>query len=169
MPFTPFHFGPHACAGLPFGRRIDLPVFLMANVAVDVEPLLVMTLGLDYPTHGYAHTLLFGAGVGVVVALFAWPFRGVVGEVMKALRLPYDGRIRSMVLSGVLGVWLHVLFDAMLYADVHTFFPIMANPLRGIISSEGVHQVCRVCFPVAVLLYVGLALFRSRRKRGAGA
>lgn len=52
MPFTPLHFGPHACVALPLRRRVDLPVFLLTNVVVDVEPLLVLTFNLNYPLHG---------------------------------------------------------------------------------------------------------------------
>ena len=42
MPFTPYHFGPHGCVGLVLKRYLDLPVFMLANVAVDLEPLAVM-------------------------------------------------------------------------------------------------------------------------------
>ncbi len=41
MPFTPYHFGPSGFVGLVFGKWIDLPVFVLANVIVDVEVLAV--------------------------------------------------------------------------------------------------------------------------------
>ena len=41
MPFTPYHFGPSGFVGLVFGKWIDLPVFVLANVIVDVEVLVV--------------------------------------------------------------------------------------------------------------------------------
>ena len=39
-------------------RRLDIPVFLGANVAIDIEPLLVMTHNLNYPLHAFCLTLL---------------------------------------------------------------------------------------------------------------
>ena len=37
MPFTPFHFGPHGCVGLPISKKINVLVFVLANVVVDIE------------------------------------------------------------------------------------------------------------------------------------
>jgi len=48
MPFTPFHLGPALTIGLPLRRFIHAPTFIVANVIVDVEPFLVMVLGLNY-------------------------------------------------------------------------------------------------------------------------
>ena len=59
MPFTPFHIGPHATVGLALQNYIDVPVFITANVAVDLEPLFVILFKPDYPLHGYFHSLLF--------------------------------------------------------------------------------------------------------------
>ena len=67
MPFTPFHFGPSAVIVLPLNRYIDIPAFLLANIAVDIEPLAVMSLSLSYPLHGYAHSIL---GVSIICAIF---------------------------------------------------------------------------------------------------
>jgi hypothetical protein len=62
MPFTPCHFGPSACIALPLNRWIDLPVFLLANVAIDIEPLLGSsrgkTLEVEPPLTGAGGSLL---------------------------------------------------------------------------------------------------------------
>ena len=50
---------------------------------------------------------------------------------MSILRLPYTPTYVRMALSGVLGAWLHVLFDAPLYSDMKPFYPLQANPLYG--------------------------------------
>ena len=60
MPFTPFHFGPSATIAFPLRGKIDIPVFILANVAIGIEPLTVMILNLSYPLHGYAHSFLGG-------------------------------------------------------------------------------------------------------------
>ena len=66
MPFTPYHFGPSGFVGLVFRKWIDMPVFVLANVIVDVEVLAVGLFGLGWPIHRYCHTLLIGAVVGAL-------------------------------------------------------------------------------------------------------
>ena len=52
-------------------RTIDIPSFIFANVAVDIEPLIVINFGLKYPLHGYAHTLggalIIGSDLGMII------------------------------------------------------------------------------------------------------
>jgi len=103
MPFTPLHFGPHACVALPLRRYVDLPVFLLTNVVVDVEPLLVLTFNLNYPLHGYCHTLLIGGLLGLLLGTIAFAFRGVFAAAMRLARLPYEPSLGKMVIAGVAG------------------------------------------------------------------
>src|SRR4030067_1435716 len=65
MPFTPFHLGPALCLGIPLRKYIHAPTFILANVIWDIEPLLVLIMGLNYPLHGYLHTFIAAVGVGV--------------------------------------------------------------------------------------------------------
>ena len=90
MPFTPFHFGPSALIGLPLKRWIDIPVFVLANVVIDFEPLAVMVFRLDYPLHGYFHTLLIGGVLGLLWGLAAYPFRPVWRFFMGIFGLSYQ-------------------------------------------------------------------------------
>ncbi len=165
MPFTPYHFGPHGCVGLALKRYLDLPVFVLANVAVDLEPLTVMVFGLDYPHHGYCHTFLFGPFVGIGWALIAYPFREVIKAIMNAFRLTYSTTRIKMIISGVLGVWLHVLFDAPLYRDIRPFYPWNSNPLHGLISNPAMYRFCAICFLPAIVLYFFVAKSYNTTKR----
>jgi len=164
MPFTPLHFGPHACVSLPFYRYLDIPIFLGANVAIDIEPLVVMTFNLDYLLHGYCHTLLIGGLVGLLFATAAYPLRHLIGRAMSLLRLPYAPTYAKMAFSGVLGAWLHVLFDAPLYYDIRPFYPSQANPLYEVVSPGTVYSICAACFVPALLLYVYIAFIAKRTK-----
>jgi len=164
MPFTPFHFGPHACVSLPFYRYVDIPIFIGANVAVDVEPLLVLTYNLNYPLHGYCHTLLVGGLVGLVLATAAYPLRNQISKLMGFFRLPYAPTYLKMALSGIAGAWLHVLFDAFLYTDIRPLYPSEANPLYGVLSHRVVYIICSACFVPALLLYIYIAFIAKRTK-----
>jgi membrane-bound metal-dependent hydrolase YbcI (DUF457 family) len=165
MPFTPYHFGPHALIALPLRKYIDFPIFMLTNIAIDLEPLAVILFSLNYPVHGYFHTFLIGGMVGVVWAIVAYPFRNFLKEIMNALRLSYDTTLLKMMISGILGAWLHVLFDAPIYADIRPFYPIQSNPLFGILSSQTVYTICSICFIPALLLYVlGVVAFLKKKK-----
>jgi membrane-bound metal-dependent hydrolase YbcI (DUF457 family) len=148
---------------LPLYRRLDIPIFLGANVAIDIEPLLVITQSLNYPLHGYCHTLLIGGFVGLLFGMAAYPFRHLIGKVMTLIRLPYSPTFAKMALSGVLGAWLHVLFDAPIYTDIMPFYPSQANPLYGCLSIDTVYSICAACFLPALIIYIFVAFVGKRR------
>ncbi len=119
-----------------------------------MEPLLVMTLNLNAPLHGYVHTFLIGGVIGALFAVTFYPLRGLIGAGMKALRLPYAPTLKKMVLSGILGAWMHILFDAPLYLDIKPFYPLQTNPLYGVLSPRAVYGICIISFLPALLLYI---------------
>jgi len=161
MPFTPFHFGPHATVALPLRKYIDVPVFIGANIIVDVEPLLVMTFNLDYPLHGYCHTFLIGGLLGFTWGVVAHPFRGHIRKVMTLLRLPYSTSLWKMAVSGMLGVWLHVLFDAPIYYEMKPLYPLGWNPFLGTPETGTVYMVSALCFVPALVMYYVMVVRRE--------
>jgi membrane-bound metal-dependent hydrolase YbcI (DUF457 family) len=163
MPYTPYHFGPSGFVGLVFKKYIDIPVFVLANVAVDVEVLIIGLLGLGRPIHRYSHTLLIGAVVGAVWALAAYPLCHLFKKIMTILRLPYQTSLRKMLISGILGVWLHVLIDSVYHYDVRLFWPSRIRPLYGLLTKQQVKTVCIGFFVLAVIEY--LLIVKSRMKQ----
>ena len=153
MPFTPYHFGPSAFIGLVLKKYIDIPVFVLANLIVDFEVLLINLLGLGRPIHRYSHTLLIGAVVGIIWGLAAYPFRNLFKKVMQILRIPYETGFWKMIVSGVFGVWLHVVTDGIYHYDVRMFWPSKARPLWRLVSGEQVKTICLALFAAAAILY----------------
>lgn len=164
MPFTPFHFGPHACVSLPFYRKIDIPVFLGANIAVDLEPLIVMLFDLNYPLHGYCHTFLIGGIIGFIAAVLLWPFRDFIGKLMGRFRLPYKPTFLMITFSGVSGAWFHIFFDSVLYTDIRPFYPFQFNPLYGLFSETAVYTFSAACFIPALVIYLYIVFYHQRNK-----
>ncbi len=160
MPFTPFHFGPHACVALPLQRYVDVPIFIGANVAIDIEPLLVMIYRFDYPLHGYCHTLLFGSVVGLLLGFVVFPFCKLIEKAMSLLRLPYSTSLLKMTVSGMLGAWMHILFDMPLYRDIIPFYPLSANPLYGVLSAKVIYGICALLFLAGLVLYLYMMFTR---------
>jgi hypothetical protein len=148
MPPTPYHFGPSGFLGLVLRKWLDVPVFTLANVVVDTE---VLFRHHCWPVHGYAHTLLGGAVVGAI-----WG-RYPLGKIMQILRIPYQTGFWKMVISGVLGVWLHVFIDAIYHPDVLMFWPSKAKPLLRLISQEQVKIACVGFLIATVVIYAFVA------------
>jgi len=166
MPFTPYHFGPSGFIGLTFRKWLDLPVFVLANVIVDIEVLVIALLGLGWPYHRYLHTLLLGALAGIGWGLVAYRLRGLFAKIMRIFRLPYKTGLSKMIVSGILGVWLHVLIDAVFHWDVKIFWPNKAKPLYKLLSQEQVKTVC-IWFWVGAIVLYGFFLARQTRRKDA--
>ncbi|MHC4500074.1 MAG: hypothetical protein ACYS21_13275 [Planctomycetota bacterium] len=168
MAFTLYHFGPSGFLGLALRRWVDLPVLLLANVVVDVEVLIVRMFELGWPIHKYAHTFLIGAGAGALWGILAYPLRNFFKAVMQMVRLPYETGFVKMAVSGVLGVWLHVLIDSVYHFDVRPFWPwVKRNYMFGAIGQSSVLIICIILWVAAVGLYIRLLRSQTKKsKRG---
>lgn len=173
MPFTPYHFGPSGFVGLLLRRWIDLPVFLLANVVIDLEVLVTHS-------HAYGHTLLLGTAVGVLWGLAAYPLRGVFKRLMDFVRLPYKTGLVKMIASGVLGVWLHVVVDAMVHYDVRLLWPnkkfvlmrLITKPLSRAnmtLTYDRVELACMIMLGLAVVVYIFAAISFVKAQKAAKA
>ena len=161
MPFTPYHFGPSGFIGLTFRKWLDVPVFVLANVVVDIEIL----FAAGYPIHRYAHTLLIGTVVGIIWALAAYPLRNFFTKIMRILRIPYQPNFWKMLVSGVLGVWLHVIMDAISHPDVRLFWPSKARPLYALLTRQQIQTLCLVFFIADIVLWIIAAVSYSKQKK----
>ena len=147
MPFTPYHFGPSGFFALLFKKYLDIPVFMLANVIIDIE---VLILG----HHLYTHTLLLGAVTGVLWAIAAYPLRHFFKKIMQIFLLPYQTNLWKMIVSGVLSIWLHVIIDGIYHWDVRVFWPSSSKPLYRLISEGNIKIICLCFFVPAIILYV---------------
>ena len=165
MPFTPYHFGPAALLALPAKKYIDIPTFVLANVAVDLEPLTVILLSVNYPLHGFCHTLLIGTAVGLLWGLFAYSIKDIFKRPMQLFQLPYKTSLLKMLLSGILGVWFHIIIDSTLYRDIRPLWPSHANPLFRIIRPFSVYLICEIACIAAVVIFPARAFCLYRIKK----
>jgi membrane-bound metal-dependent hydrolase YbcI (DUF457 family) len=165
MPFTPYHFGPSGFLGLTLRKWLDFPVFVLANVVVDAEVLIINLLGLSRPFHRYTHTLLLGAITGILWGIAAYPLRNFFGRIMRILHIPYQTGFWKMVVSGVLGVWLHVGIDAIYHWEVLAFWPSKARPLFQLIPRGQVKMVCLAFLIAAAIAYVFAVISYLKQKK----
>ncbi|MQY83238.1 hydrolase [archaeon] len=158
MPFTPFHLGPALGLGLPLRRYLHVPTFLVASIIVDVEPLLVLVLGLSYPLHGYLHTFLFASLTGLALGYVMFSLDKLLNPVYRALRLVAEdsqGR-KAFMVTGVLGAAFHVMLDSPLYRDIRPLFPFTQNPFYTPNLSLEVYSFCVWMGIIGIIYYVGL-------------
>ena len=161
MPFTPFHLGPALGFGLPLRKYLHVPTFLVANILVDVEPFLVLSLGLDYPLHGYLHTFIVAFILGLALGYAMFLLERISRSLYKTLLLESNAtaKLKSFIVAGVLGTMLHVLFDSPLYDDIKPFYPLATNPLYTSVSSLEVYSFCVWMGILGIVFYLGLLLF----------
>ncbi|MHC4692644.1 MAG: hypothetical protein ACYS67_07875 [Planctomycetota bacterium] len=164
MPFTPYHFGPSGFIGLVFRKWLDIPVFVLANVIVDLEVLVIVRFGVGRPIHRYVHTLLIGAAAGIVWATIAYPLRNLFKKIMQILLIPYQTSFLKMLVSGILGVWLHVVIDSIYHLDVSLFWPNRKlRPLYKLITKQQVEMICAILFIWVLILYI-MMVFKSLKQ-----
>jgi hypothetical protein len=165
MPLPIYHLGPSAFFGLTLRKWLDVPVFILANVVVDIEVLFIRLSGSGGPFHRYTHTLLLGAIAGAVWGIAAYPLRHIFEKIMRMLLIPYQTGLRKMILSGILGVWLHVVIDAVYHWDVRIFWPSNVKPLWNLINQKQVEIVCIGFLVAAAIAYAFTATSYLKGKK----
>jgi len=166
MPFTPFHFGPAIGLGLPLRKYLHVPTFMVANVIIDVEPLLVLVLGLNYPLHGYLHTFFFAFLTGLALGYIMFFIDRFLHSIYKILMLvPEENQnIKTFMVTGILGAIFHVLLDSPLYGDIHPLFPLAQNPFYNPNLSLEVYTFCVWMGIIGIIYYIGLLIYPTMKK-----
>jgi membrane-bound metal-dependent hydrolase YbcI (DUF457 family) len=138
VPATPFHLPPSTVVAWPLRRHLDLPSFLLANLAIDIEPGIALLFDLGPPPHGFAHTLVGGTLVGATTGWLLWRAKGSLESLWGE---DYPLRARVAMGSGAAGCWLHVLLDSVMYGYLRPFFPLATNPFYVPASGDALHLV----------------------------
>jgi len=161
MPFTPFHFGPALCFGLPLRKYMHAPTFMLANVVVDIEPFLVLSLGLRYPLHGYLHTFISAFCFGLALGFAIFLLERIMHPLYKTFLLEPKImlKMKPFMDAGVLGTMLHVLLDSPLYDDIRPFYPFATNPLYNSVSLLEVYSLSVWMGILGIIFYIGLLFF----------
>ena len=167
MPFTPYHFGPALILGLLLLSFIDFPTFLVASVIVDIEPFLVLALNLDYPLHGFFHSLLSGTLVAIPLAILMLKIRDKLTPLLSFLKIEQEISFLRILVAAILGVYIHILLDSRMYADIQPFYPSNYNPLLtiGIFAGLDSYDFCIFAFFGALIIFiVRLILFYRKNQ-----
>ena len=164
MPFTPFHMGPGLLIKALLRGGFSLMVFGWAQILIDLQPLVVLLRG-DGPVHGFSHTWLGAALIAPVAALSGKPLSEFGLRVLGLSRADQPVRIAWWVAwaSAFIGTFSHVLFDAIMHADMQPLAPLSGhNALLGTLDVGGLHWFCVGSGVAGAILYFGVSFSRRR-------
>lgn len=156
MPFTPFHFGPGMLIKGLMPGQFSLATFALANVAMDVEPL-VQLLRDHAQLHGASHTLIGAAVIGVATALAAPRLITGANRLYRKWQthtgIPMRITQQQAWLSALLGSGSHLLLDATMHHDMHMFLPFSdATPLLQPAWTQNVYLACVLAGMMGMLI-----------------
>jgi len=153
--------------GLLLLSYIDFPTFLVANIVVDVEPFLVLTLNLRYPLHGFFHSFLGGAIVAFLLAVVMNRLRNIFSPMLSYFRIGQKPSFKSVLSASLLGVYLHLLLDSPLYSDMQPLYPLSFNPflIQDGFTSLAVYNLCILCFIGGGVVYIIRMMLQTRTTR----
>lgn len=155
MPFTPFHFGP---ALFIYGIFVFLdPIALIYGaILVDLEPALVMFLGLNYPLHGFTHSIL---GVFLLLPV-VYAATVITRWLLPDIDFLFTSKKREfkfglIVASALVGSFSHIFLDLFLYPEMNLAWPLPYwNPFLNISSSLVIYEFCGIALVIAIPLIV---------------
>jgi len=151
MPFTPFHMGPGLALKAIAGERFSLLAFGVAQVAMDLEPLVGILSGADV-LHGTSHTYLAAIPIGLLAAVITpvlcRPLLRRWNDFLRNYRLARlagaDTFAQPALAFGALaGTLSHVALDSLMHHDIRPLAPFSeANGLLGAVSLDTLHLAC---------------------------
>jgi membrane-bound metal-dependent hydrolase YbcI (DUF457 family) len=156
------------------GPRLSLVSFGVAQVAMDIEPLVHILRG-DSEHHGFVHTYLGATVLGFVVLPVAravslrlsrlWN-REFRADSLAWLTEPVSRLWMPIVVGAFAGTYSHVLLDSILDADMAPLAPFRpGNSMWHVLSFGGIHIFCLMSGILGLCAWA--AAQRVRQSKGA--
>lgn len=165
MPFTPFHMGPAIAIKAAIGPRFSVLSFGIAQVAMDIEPLIGMLRGATV-LHGASHTYWAALVVAALVTVVAPPVcrpllrrwnRECAHYGMGWLQEPPGWSPLAVAAGAFVGTLSHVALDSVMHADITPLAPwSQANGLLGLVSIPTLHVLCTAAGVLGALVWAAV-------------
>ncbi|MEM3703118.1 MAG: hypothetical protein QXX79_01655 [Candidatus Bathyarchaeia archaeon] len=151
-------------------RKLNWPTLILSSIIVDLEPLIAIVAGLDYPIHGLLHTFLASILAGALVGFILYLVREQVAPYFADLALvDKEGSLKSFIFAGIVGWASHVLFDSLLlYPEMKPFYPLNFNPMVHLEFDQIIFPAYGLLFLAGVLVYP-IHLYRTLRSESKAA
>lgn len=171
MPFTPFHLGAALILKPVAQRHFSLITFGMAQIAMDIEPLIGMMRNAEVlhgPTHTFLGAMLVAMPVALISPQICPPILRRLNREAKTHKLGWlsepEQATRSVVwLSAYFGTLSHVVLDSFMHHDIRPFGPFSdANPLLNVLAHDAVYQLCWIFGIVGAAAWLSIKWLRHR-------
>jgi hypothetical protein len=146
-------------------RNFSVITFGIAQIAMDIEPGLGMLSGA-HVRHGPTHTILGALVIAYLVMLIAPIVCGYLQakwnkEVIHYKRpwlVQSEAVSKTAVIVGAFfGTLSHVALDSLMHHDIQPLLPFSkANPLMGLITHDGVYQLCAIASVLGVAAWFAI-------------
>lgn len=173
MPFTPLHMGPGLAIKAIAGRRFSVLTFGIAQVAMDIEPLVGLVRGSSV-LHGPTHTYLAAFVIAIVVATVSPPIcrpilrrwnRELLFHRLGWLVEPESFAPLPVIAGAFVGTISHIILDSIMHSDISPLAPWSdANALLDLMSIGALHQFCILAGLFGVVGWLSVA-WRKQRAR----
>ena len=176
MPFTPFHMGAALIVKPVLNRYFSVITFGLAQIAMDIEPGVGMLTGADV-LHGPTHTILGALFIAYLVTLIAPSVCSYLltkwNKEVIHYKLPWLVQSEvvpktAVIIGAFFGTLSHVALDSLMHHDIQPLLPFSkANPLMGLITHDGVYQLCAIASVLGVAAWLAIKwVGRSARAVG---
>ncbi len=139
---------------------MSLSVFTFSQFTIDLEVAARMVLGVQQ-LHGFTNTLLGATLILVPSVLLGRPVSQVFLGWWNSRLSPSQKRWmwvepvipwKSAWTGGILGIYSHVVLDAVMHADASPWAPLSSvNPLVGLLSYDALNGLCLWTFAGGVI------------------
>ena len=160
MPFTPVHLGfaIFIFSILPF---VDPIALLIGTIIIDVEPIFYLITGIGQ-MHGIMHSTLGVMVFFIPTSFISW----LCYKYLKLDRYLPKYNVYISLLSGILGLFSHIFFDAILYSEIMFFYPFSNTNgiLYNLTSSLAIYLILGMMFLVGTLI-LGLKYYLKYQQK----
>lgn len=160
MPLTPFHLGIGLFVGFVFYRWLDFPTLCIATIIVDTRAILIVFGPLEGSLHGPLHTVLGGTFLACALAVVMFATKPAWNQVCALVGLAQKRSAYRIGAASLIGVYSHLILDAMMHADMQPLYPFSVNPLLGLVSTSDIYLVCFLGFLFGVIFYMAHLYYR---------
>ncbi len=153
------------------GRRFSVLTICVAQVAMDIEPLIGLVRGssvLHGPTHTYLAAIVIAIAVAAVSPPICRPILRRWNRELSFHRLGWLVEPESFaplpaIAGAFVGTISHVILDSIMHSDISPLAPWSnANGLLGIISIAALHQFCVLAGLFGIVGWLAIA-WRNQR------
>jgi membrane-bound metal-dependent hydrolase YbcI (DUF457 family) len=116
-----------------------------------------MFFNLPGALHGPPLHTFIGSTLLLALPLTALVFilRKPIQTITSPLKLNQKPTIPTILAAALIGVYSHILLDAILYTDIQPFYPLTTNPLLSQNTNRYIemYTACTITFVIALIMY----------------